>query len=117
MLGETEVEGRVSVGFWGAVLERAWESWEQIGAAVEKSFCALCDERWRDCGGVLEDGRQWRALNRSCLDRWDCFGFHFAVWLRGLRLWKFVCCLRDAEPGIRVGGVFRWPPPSQVLAG
>ena len=44
------------IWFGRSVFERAWYGREEVGAAIEKSFRALCYELWGGGSrGVLED--------------------------------------------------------------
>ena len=52
----------MSVWFGRSVFERARRGGEEIGAAVEKGFCALSYEEWCGSGRILEYGWQWRLL-------------------------------------------------------
>ncbi len=53
----------MSVWFRGAIFERTCYVGEEVGAAVEESFCALRDEK-RSGGGVFEN--RWEG----CLCLW-----------------------------------------------
>lgn len=54
MLREPLIEDGMAVGFGRAVFEGARQHGEQVCAAEEESFGALCDELWRGRGGVEE---------------------------------------------------------------
>jgi len=63
----------MSVWFWRSVFEGAGERGEEVGRAVEESFCALGYELWGSGGRVLEDGRKGGTLDGSSgFDRRCC---------------------------------------------